>query len=368
MRSIHTIRWVSQLKASGHELYYFDVLDGGYIEKWDSIKQYTSWRYKFGNFKGRYYLKKKFPRIHELFENNPEKKFEQILEEIKPDLVHSFALKQGCLPIYNVMKRHHKLAWLYSSWGNDIFNSKGKPTYKEDLEKVLARVDYMFADCHRDFVMAKGFGFKGEFLGVFPGGGGYNLKQIDSYIKPFNERNIILIKGYQGKLGRCIQVLQALSALKEELKNYKLIVFGSHQEVVDYILGNEFDKWSNFSYHTSLTHEQVLELMGRAKIYIGNNISDGMPNTLLEAICSGAYPIQSNPGLATAEIINNENGALIDDIENIDHISKVITKVIDDEDLESGVDYNLNVVRTKLEYENVKREVLLAYQKIQKNI
>lgn len=365
MRSIHSIRWINQLKDSGHELYYFDVLDGGYIEKWDWVKQFTSWRYKFGNFKGRHYLKKKFPSLHTFFENNAEEKFEQILQEVKPDLIHSFALKQGCLPIYNVMKRHDKLNWLYSSWGNDIFNSNDKPTYKEDLEKVLTRVNYMFSDCHRDYVMAKDFGFKGEFLGVFPGGGGYNLQQIDAYIKPFKDRNILLIKGYQGKLGRCIQVLEALKKLNGQLKAYRLIVFGAHEEVVNYIHENEFDNWSNFTYHKNLAHEQVLELMGQAKIYIGNNISDGMPNTLLEAICAGAYPIQSNPGGATAEIITSDNGALINDSENVEHIYQVLKSVLDQKDLEEAATKNLTSVRSKLEYEKVKAEVLLAYNKIE---
>ena len=52
--------------------------------------------------------------------------------------------------------------------------------------------------------------------------------------------------------------------------------------------------------------------MSKSFVYIGNSISDGMPNTMLEAMTMGAFPIQSNPGGVTEEIVENEvNGLLL---------------------------------------------------------
>lgn len=67
--------------------------------------------------------------------------------------------------------------------------------------------------------------------------------------------------------------------------------------------------------------------MGQSIVYIGNNISDGIPNTVLEAMIMGAFPIQSNPGGATAEIIEEgNNGFLIHNPEDIEEIKKLILK------------------------------------------
>ncbi|GHC59957.1 glycosyltransferase family 4 protein [Ulvibacter litoralis] len=365
MRSIHTIRWVSQLENSGHEVHWFDILNGGYISEWAWVTQHTNWRYKFGDFKGRFFLKKHLPKLHLLFENNVEKEFEKLVNQIKPDAVHSFALHIAAYPILSVMNKYPSINWIYSSWGSDLFFHKEFSDLREKITKVLPHIDFYFSDCKRDCEIVRFLGFNGTFLGVFPGGGGYDLKQIDTYVKPYKNRDVLLIKGYQRKLGRCIQVLEALKMLKGELKECRIIVFGAHQEVIDYIHKNDFDTWGNFTYHKNLAHEQLLKLMGQAKIYIGNNISDGMPNTLLEAICAGAYPIQSNPGGATAEIINTDNGALINDSENVEHIFQVLKSVLEKENLVKGSMKNLTSVRTKLEYEKVKSEVLLAYNKIE---
>ena len=53
-------------------------------------------------------------------------------------------------------------------------------------------------------------------------------------------------------------------------------------------------------------------MMGESAIHIASSLSDGMPNALLEAMAMGAFPIQSNPGRATQEVITDgKNGFLI---------------------------------------------------------
>src|SRR5690606_23933040 len=127
------------------------------------------------------------------------------------------------------------------------------------------------------------------------------------YHKPFHERRVVLIKGYESKLGRCNVILEAILQQKEILKSLEVRVFAANDKVKKFISESGLATWNNFYYSEVITQEEVLQLMGKSLIYIGNSISDGMPNTLLEAIIMGAFPIQSNPGGATAEII--ENGA-----------------------------------------------------------
>jgi glycosyltransferase involved in cell wall biosynthesis len=110
--------------------------------------------------------------------------------------------------------------------------------------------------------------------------------------------------------------------------------------------------------------------MNKAKIYIGNSISDGMPNTLLEAIISGAFPIQSDPGGATSEIIEDGlNGLLILNPMNVDGIKNLILKSLEQpEILEKAFHYNLEMVRPKLERTFVKQEVLKKYEQVEKDL
>jgi glycosyltransferase involved in cell wall biosynthesis len=113
----------------------------------------------------------------------------------------------------------------------------------------------------------------------------------------------------------------------------------------------------------------LLEKFGKAKISIGNNISDGIPNTLLEAIISGAFPIQSNPGGVSEDYIENGiNGLLINDPENIEEIASHITKAINNSDLINKA-FEVNQQKAKeLEYSKIKKNVLNAYKQIEKEL
>ena len=376
INSIHFVRWTQQLKDSGHEVFWFDILDGGRAEGLPWVYQITGWKQKFPNFKGRYFLKKRVPFLYKklsfLFENNTEKVFEKVLHDIKPDMVHSVVMYISCVPILNVMQKHDTLTWLYSSWGSDLYYFKNIHTYKQDILRVLPRVNHLITDCKRDISIAKKLGFKGQVLGTFPGGGGFDYKETNKYIKPVSKRSTILVKGYQGRSGRAIEVIKALELIKEELKGYQIIVFGADKEVENYITRKGIStkillkvlSRSNF-----LPHDAILKLMGEAMIYIGNSNSDGMPNTLLEAIAQGVFPIQSNPGGASSEvIIHGENGFLIENCNDLEEIKKLIIKAISNSELmEKAFEINQNNIKPKFERTLIKKQVLNAYSKVLKN-
>ena len=117
---------------------------------------------------------------------------------------------------------------------------------------------------------------------------------------------------------------------------------------------------------SALSHDEVMELMGKSLLYIGNSISDGMPNTLLEAIVMGAFPIQSNPGYVTEEIIENgKNGLLINDAECISDIEKAVRNVIQNKDMvEWAFQKNQAIAIERLEYSVNKKKVHEIYNLI----
>lgn len=378
MNSIHFTRWTDQLEDADHEVFWFNIHGTGYSNKIPWVEQVVDWKQKYPNIKGRHFVKNKIPFLYKLvsplIEKDTAKAFENALQEIKPDVVHSFVLYISCVPILSVMKKYQNLPWIYSSWGSDLYFFKNKPKYLKDIKKVLPRVNYLITDCKRDVAIAKDLGFKGTVLGTFPGGGGFQFNEVDKYIvKPASERHTILVKGYQGRSGRSINVLKALLDIKAELKNYKVIVFGADAEVVAFSEKNNLEELLNFSIYRRtkfLPHLEIMKLMGEALIYIGNSNSDGMPNTLLEAIAMGAFPIQSNPGGATEEVItNNENGFLIQNCEDIDEIKNLTLKAISNSKLiEKAFIINQMEIKPNYEREKVKQQVVAQYNLINKNL
>ena len=95
-----------------------------------------------------------------------------------------------------------------------------------------------------------------------------------------------------------------------------------------------------------------------------------MPNTLLEAIGMGAFPIQSNPGGASAEVItHNENGFLINDFNDVDEIKGLIQKGLSSSKLiEKAFIINQMEIKSDYEREKIQRKVLACYNKVNKII
>jgi len=273
--------------------------------------------------------------------------------------VHSFALYLSCTPIIEVMEKYPAQKWIYSSWGSDLFYFQNELKYLKDIKRVLPRVNYLFTDCKRDHQIAKNHGFSGQFLGVFPGGGGFDLSEMEQYKLPNEQRKTILIKGFQGRSGRAISVLKGVECLKKELIDYNIVVFGADDEVFNYIKQSVLRDWFNFQIKGKMSHQQVIQLMGQSKIYIGNSNSDGIPNTLLEAICMEIFPIQSNPGGATAEIIHHHiNGMLIEDCENVSEIKKTILEAIS---FLSTANYDKKKLLPELDYNYLQEKVQKIY-------
>ncbi|MBZ9729752.1 glycosyltransferase [Salegentibacter sp. JZCK2] len=374
MFSNHFFRWTEQLKKSNYEIYWVDVFDSNTkVKKIDFVNQIIGWRNKV-KYPGKYFIKQNLPGVHNLIikinQRDLSTTVEKIINEINPDVVHSFIMQSATTPLIETMRKFPEIKWVYSAWGNDLYYRQQNKQDLEKIKKTLPEIDYMFADCLRDFYVAKEFGFKGTYLGTFPTGGGYEFDIYDPYITPIEERTTILIKGYQGKLGRCNSVLRSIIPLRNDLKKYNIIVFGATKEVSDFVKKTELNHWSNFKMLLNISHLEVLKLMGLAKIYIGNNISDGLPNTLLEAIIMGAFPIQSNPGGASEEIINEGvNGFLISNPEDSEEIKMQIIKAVNlQQELISAVNYNLENIKPKLERERVKNDVIKKYQLIENRL
>jgi glycosyltransferase involved in cell wall biosynthesis len=373
---IHSARWIGQLKDSDHEIYVFDCLDRPIHEDLQWTNGISNWsRRKIPRFKGEHFLRKKLPKLYEVVEPflkvTASQKLKEIIQDIQPDLVHSLEMQSQSYPIEKV-RRKASFNWAYFSWGSDLFLYKDDPVHSQKIKKVLSKVDFFFADNTRDIRLAKELGFQGKAAAVFPGGGGYDLASYVKYIQPMEDRNTILIKGYHHWVGRALPVLDALEMIVDKVKTYQIYVFSAHQIVVDRI--EELKKKHGLKIEYSsrsaeISHKDLLQKFGKSILAIGNSISDGIPNTLLESIVLGAFPIQSNPGGVTEDYIEDgKNGLLIQNPENPEEIAEKIRFALEHPKLIHQA-FEINQEKAKkLDYKNIQQQVLEQYKHIENTL
>jgi glycosyltransferase involved in cell wall biosynthesis len=365
----HFFQWVKQLKDSGFEVYWFDITDGaGFVEKISWVTQYNGWKLKL-DYPFRYKIKNNFPKLHKILQkitiNKTEKVFEKIANQIQPDVVHCFEMQLAGLPILSVMQKS-TIPFIYSSWGSDLFDYQNLGVTKTEAITFLQRVDYLITDCKRDFTIAKNLGFTNNFLGVFPGNGGIEIE--NDTIQPLINRKTICIKGYEDGVGKAIQALKAIEIVSFD-EDIDFLIFSADDVVLEYINDSKYFKNKKveiYSRNSFISNQLLLQKFGKCLIYIGNSSSDGMPNSLLEAMGMGIFPIQSNPGNVSEEVISNGiNGLLIQDSKDSSEIANHIQNAVSNMQLlENAKTYNTKFISVNYNRTVLQDKIVSLYSSI----
>lgn len=367
----HFFQWVNQLKNSGYEVFWFDVTDGGpKSDRINWVKQIKGWKLKW-DFPFRSRIKKAFPSIYKFIqkynENTVSDEFKSQMKAIKPDIVHCFEMQLSGLPILSIMEQNN-VPFIYSSWGSDVFYFEQLGVTNEDLKSFYNRVDYLITDCKRDYKIAVNNGFNSTFLGVFPGNGG--LEVDASQILPVSKRNIILIKGYDDGVGKASIILKALESIpKAFFQNKEVVVYSADDTIKRQVeVSKQLSNLSIkiYSRYAFIENEKLLSFMGQSCIHVANSISDGMPNALLEAMAMGAFPIQSNPGQVTEEVVeHNKNGLLISNPNSPEEIALHIQNAINNETLRKDAqNFNINYIQKYYNRATLQPEIQALYESV----
>ncbi|AUS04130.1 glycosyltransferase [Pseudotamlana carrageenivorans] len=367
----HFFQWVNQLKDSGFEVCWFDITDGGPpSNKISWVKQIKGWKLRW-DYPFRTRIKKNYPNLYRFLqrfnEESVSKSFEATLKSFKPDVIHCFEMQLSGLPILSVLQRY-KVPLIYSSWGSDMYHYCYLGMTNLEVSSFLERVNYLITDCNRDVSIAKNNGFKGEFLGVYPGNGGLSIQP--QAIKPLDQRKIIMVKGYNNGVGQAIVVLKAMALLPQSyFKDYTLTIYSADKIVEDFIAKTPYFhklKIKIYSRFSFVDNQVLLNIMGESVLHIASSISDGMPNALLEAMAMGSFPIQSNPGRVTEEVITHgKNGFLISDPLNAQALSLLIEIALNDVKLrQNAQEYNVKYMKAYYNRSVLKPQIVELYQSI----
>lgn len=378
--SIHVVRWLAQLYGTGWDIHIVDPGNTLIHPELSHVTLHTGWRkvnkaqnlvikYRWPFLRGRYFLEERFPKIWSRIVPDAPNRILQAIDKLKPDCIHSLAMQFSAYPVVEALKLNGGplgIPWIYSAWGSDIFRYGYEPDHTERVKAVLSSCDYMMADCERDWHLARNFGFQGRWLGRFPTGGGFPIKRWQhNRIGQPSERKIIAIKGYQNKAGRALTALEAISQIVEQLKGYQIVVYSS-QPVVDKAvdhLATQLPISIKVMPHSPQT--EVIKMLGQARVSIGVSFSDGTPNAMLESMILGAFPIQTNPGGATAEWIEDGKNGLLIPYDDPNQISQAILRAVKDDELVNTAAFiNYGLMSDRVDESIVRTQVVAAYQKV----
>ncbi|MDA9854033.1 glycosyltransferase [Aquiluna sp.] len=216
----------------------------------------------------------------------------------EPDFIHLIELQNaGYLGLAAFGKdRSRKSAIICTNYGSDIFWFQRFKSHRSRLMRLMVMCDLYSAECERDLVLAADLGFRGGYLPVIPNAGGFSEDSLEAPLPTDCQRDVIAVKGYHGWSGRGLNVVKALRNIEPKLVNLRVEIYSASLAVRVFVAFWRLSarvKVVAYPKHC-LSHEQILSLFRRSKIYVGISRTDGISTSMLEAMACGAVPVQTS--------------------------------------------------------------------------
>jgi glycosyltransferase involved in cell wall biosynthesis len=270
------------------------------------------------------------------------RKLQAVLETTEVDLVHALRIPfEGML----AARSNPKPPFVLSTWGNDFtLHAQTSPWMRTLTHKVVSRAQALLADCRRDLRVAFEWGLdKSAPTIVLPGGGGIdreifipgnplNLPVRDS-IKglleqiPFDAPVVINPRGFRAYV-RNDTFFQSLKVILTRHPEAHFLMPGmaDARQGAQWIRGLELQE--NAHLLPKLSTYEMAALYRRAWMVVSPSEHDGTPNSFLEAIACGCYPIVGDLESLREWIEPGQNGELIDP-GDADQLAQVVSAVIE---------------------------------------
>jgi glycosyltransferase involved in cell wall biosynthesis len=109
-----------------------------------------------------------------------------------------------------------------------------------------------------------------------------------------------------------------------------------------------------------VSQEEIMTEFSKSRIFIGSSESDGASTSFLQALVTGAYPIQTNSSCAN-EWVSRGAKATIVSLDPSELYQAINAAINDDELVNSAMKANLQVADLHLSQEVIKKEALKFY-------
>ena len=278
--------------------------------------------------------------------------------------VHAIEI-QGAGYLYSSLPKStlNRNTLILTNYGSDIIFYRNFPDHRIKISSVLSIAKFYSAECQRDYEIALSMGFVGKFLPCIPNSGGFTDHTFDLNVIPSEERNLIVAKCYGGIFGLGDIIIDALNIFLIDKPEVKIIIHSVTDDLLKKAV--KFTKhFPNqvqiFTIRQKIQRSELLEYISQAKIYVGASKSDGISTSFLEAVCLGAYPIQTNSSCANEWINLGFVGTLVD--QSMLEISNVLNSIYSDSDLNSKRLLNLSMSKEHLNFNFIKGLALKFYE------
>jgi glycosyltransferase involved in cell wall biosynthesis len=285
-----------------------------------------------------------------------------IVERVQPDLVHALRIPYEGMLAANAGLR---VPLIVSVWGNDFtLHAPSTPLMRHHTNWTMLAADALHADCERDIRLARAWGLApSKPTLVSPGNGGIHTDIFFPPACPVEEPIIFNPRGFRAYV-RNDTFFQSVPLVLKQIPNARFVCasMAGQAEALNWV--NTLDIEKSVELLAPRPHAEMAEVYRSAQILVSPSTHDGTPNTLLEGMACGCFPIAGDLDSIREWITDGVNGLLVD-AGNPSALAEAIVRAIKNKDLRAqAAGQNETLIASRAEYTRDMARVEEFYQTV----
>lgn len=280
------------------------------------------------------------------------KRLREVIERVQPDLVHALRIPyEGMLAAEATSGLENPAPLLVSIWGNDFtLHAPSSPLMRHYTEWTVSIADAIHADCRRDIRLARQWGFPTDRpTFVSPGNGGIRGDVFHPPLEPVTAPLVINPRGFRGYVRNdtFFHSIPKVLARRPDARFLCASMAGEPQAL----------KWieqlgiqASVELLHALPHHEMADVFRSAAVLVSPSTHDGTPNTLLEGMACGCFPVAGDLESIREWITPEVNGLLVDPSDP-DSLAAAILSALDQPDLRmKAAEENRRIISGRADY------------------
>ena len=300
------------------------------------------------------------------------KKLRAFIQEVQPDLIHALRVpyegmlaasalsggldtseKNARSTLRRAQGNARPPAFIASIWGNDFtLHAPSTPLMGYYTRKTMQAVTALHADCKRDIHLSHKWGFDSiKPTLVTPGNGGIRSDIFYPPAEWVKEPVIINPRGLRAYV-RNDSFFNAIPLVLAKRPDARFICSSMQDEAQALQWVKELNIEHAVTLNPPVSHTEMAEIFRRAQIVVSPSIHDGTPNSLLEGMSCGCFPIAGDLESIREWITHAQNGLLVN-ANDPKSIADAILLALKSEDLRrEAAGLNAKIISARAEYQS----------------
>jgi hypothetical protein len=297
----------------------------------------------------------------------------QLIREWEPDIVHTLGLDPAGLFYHKVCEEfalRGRGRWvLQLRGGSDLTLSRFDPEAVARIAPVLRACDQLVSDNLENIEYARGMGVReDQFAPIVPvpGTGGIDVDALAQAWQalPSERRLILWPKAYDCPWSLALPVFEAIKLAWDQIQPCEIWMLAMNREARMWYWSLPEEIRTHCHTSERLPRDQVLNLLAGARVMLAPSLVDGTPNTMFEAMASGALPILSPLDTIVPLVRNEENVLFAHNLYPQEIAEALIRSMTDDSLVDSVAVRNGALVRKLADRAMIRPRVVEFYNEV----